>query len=192
MGTDRPTVLVVDDDRELADLYAAWLTDTYDVRVTYSGTEALDTLDSNVDVVLLDRLMPGVSGDEVVSSAHEQGYDCPVAMVTAVRPDFDILELGFDEYIVKPIRYEELHDIVDSLLSRATYDVQLQELYSLVSKRAVLEAEKRRFELEREPAYHELTARIHRLETELDETTSKLTERDFEVELRKIGIGTCV
>ena len=192
MGTDKPTVLVVDDDRELADLYAAWLTDACDVRVTYSGAEALDTLDSNVDVVLLDRLMPGISGDEVVSRAHEQGYDCPVAMVTAVRPDFDILELGFDEYIIKPIRYEELHDVVDSLLSRATYDVQLQELYSLVSKRAALEAGKRRFELEREPAYHELAARIRRLETELDETTSKLTERDFEVELRKIGIGTCV
>ena len=192
MGTARPTVLVVDDDRELADLYAAWLTDAYDVRVTYSGTEALETLDSNVDVVLLDRLMPGISGDEVVSSAHEQGFNGSIAMVTAVRPDFDILELGFDEYIIKPIRYEELHDLVDSLLSRATYDVQLQELYSLVSKRAALEAEKRRFELEREPAYHELTARIRRLETELDETTSKLTARDLEVELRKVGIGTCV
>lgn len=190
MSSGTETVLVVEDERELADLYAAWLTDEYDVRVAYSGVEALDEMDTDVDVVLLDRLMPEVSGDEVLDEVRSRGHECPIAMVTAVEPDFDILELGFDEYIVKPVRFDDLREVVASLLMRATYDTQLQEYFALVSKRAVLETEKSRHELDSEPAYETLNERIDTLEDELDETTAELTDRDFEVELRKLGAKT--
>jgi DNA-binding response OmpR family regulator len=192
MGTDTETteaatVLVVDDERDLADLYAAWLSQEYDVRTAYGGQEALDALDEDVDVALIDRLMPQVSGDEVLEHIREAEYDCRVSMVTAVEPDFDIIEMGFDEYIVKPIRREDLVDIVESLLSRSTYDSQLQEFFSLASKRAALQSQKSQHELENSEAYSDLTERVETLRTDLDRTAENLSTRDFEVQLRKLN-----
>jgi DNA-binding response OmpR family regulator len=192
MGTDTETteaatVLVVDDERDLADLYAAWLSQEYDVRTAYGGQEALDALDEDVDVALIDRLMPQVSGDEVLEHIREAEYDCRVSMVTAVEPDFDIIEMGFDEYIVKPIRREALVDTVESLLSRSTYDSQLQEFFSLASKRAALQSQKSQHELENSEAYSDLTERVETLRTDLDRTAENLSTRDFEVQLRKLN-----
>jgi len=180
------TVLVVDDERDLADLYAAWLGEGYDVRVAYGGERALELIDDTVDVALVDRLMPDRSGDEVVEEIRARGFDCRVAMVTAVEPDFDILDLGFDDYVVKPVRREELLDVVETLLTRETYDSQLQEYFSLISKRAALETQKSERELADSEEYGELTARIDALDADLSETTAALDDRDFEVALRQL------
>ncbi|MCY4729736.1 HalX domain-containing protein [Natronomonas gomsonensis] len=192
MGTDTETtetatVLVVDDERDLADLYTAWLSQEYDVRTAYGGQEALDALDEDVDVALIDRLMPQVSGDEVLEHIRESEYDCRVSMVTAVEPDFDIIEMGFDEYIVKPIRRDDLVGVVESLLSRSAYDNQLQEFFSLASKRAALQSQKSQHELENSDAYSDLTERVEALRADLDSTAEELSTRDFEVQLRKLN-----
>ena len=60
------TVLVVDDEEAVADAYTAQLEGEYETRTAYSGKEALETVDDGVDIVLLDRRMPGRSGDEVL------------------------------------------------------------------------------------------------------------------------------
>ncbi|MFQ3319787.1 MAG: DNA-binding response OmpR family regulator [Natronomonas sp.] len=189
MGTSMPneTVLVVDDKPDLADLYTAWLDDHYEIRTAYGGQEALEKLDDEVDVALIDRLMPQTSGDDVLRHAQEAEYDCQIAMVTAVEPDFDIIELGFDEYIVKPMEREELVGVVESLLSRLTYDKQLQGFFALASKRAALQSRKATHELEESDVYEQLSAEIQELRSELDETTEQLTTRDFEVELRQLS-----
>jgi DNA-binding response OmpR family regulator len=187
MSGDEPTVLVVDDERDLADLYAAWLAEEYDVRTAYGGEEAIEGMDESVDVALVDRLMPEVSGGEVVEHIRGEGYDCGISMVTAVEPDFDIIEMGFDEYIVKPVRRENLYDVVETLLSRAAYDDQLQEMFSLASKVAALKTQKTPQELEESDSYGELTDRLDELREELDRTTAELSERDFEVELRQLN-----
>ncbi|MFB6105679.1 MAG: response regulator, partial [Halobacteriaceae archaeon] len=62
----RPTVVVVDDEEGIAEAYSYWLSDEYDVRTAQSGAGALETIDEDVDVVLLDRRMPDRSGDEVL------------------------------------------------------------------------------------------------------------------------------
>lgn len=93
------TVLIVEDEQPLADLYAAWLTETYSIRTAYDGEQALDQLDEQVAVVLLDRRMPQLSGDDVLERIRERNYDCHVAMVSGVHPDFDIIEMGFDDYL---------------------------------------------------------------------------------------------
>jgi len=187
MSEDTPTVLVVDDERDLADLYAAWLEADYRVRTAYGGDEAMAALDETVDVALIDRLMPAVSGDEVLEHVRREAYACRVSMVTAVEPDFDIIEMGFDEYIVKPIRRDELLEVVESLLSRSTYDRQLQEFFALASKRAALQAQKTERELEDSDAYSDLTAELEAMRTELDRTTDQLSIRDLEVELRQLN-----
>jgi CheY-like chemotaxis protein len=103
-------ILVVDDEQPIADLFARWLEDEYDVRVAYSGGEALASLDDSLDVVLLDRDMPDMSGDGVLDTIRSRGIDCRVGMVTAVEPDFDVLTLGYDAYVVKPVtKPSELH-----------------------------------------------------------------------------------
>ncbi len=187
MTDNQPTVLVVDDDRQLADLYAAWLRENYDVRTAYGGDEAIEVLCENVDVALVDRLMPRTPGDEVVEHVRKEGYDCRVSIVTAVEPDFDIIEMGFDEYLVKPVRNEELSTVVRSLVTRSEYDAKLRELFSLASKRAALEAEKPRHELESSDAYAELTAEFQELRSDVERTVAELSGRDFEVEMRRMS-----
>ena len=187
MSEDTPTVLVVDDERDLADLYSAWLAQEYQVRTAYGGAEAIEALDGSVDVALIDRLMPEVSGDAVLEHVRDRGYECRVAMVTAVEPDFDIIEMGFDEYIVKPIRHDEITAVVDALLTRSTYDRQLQEFFALASKRAALQAQKSEQELERSDAFAELEAEVEALREELERTIDRLSVRDLEVELRQLS-----
>ena len=178
MSDQSPVVLVAEDEPDLADLYAAWLGDSYRVRTAYGGHEALELLDDDVDAILLDRRMPGLSGDEVLVSVREQGIDCRVAMVTAVEPDFDILEMGFDDYLVKPVTKEALHECVEGLLRRGGYDSGVQELFSLTSKKTILESEKSASELADNEEYQDLTDRIEELRSDLDRTIEEVDEHD--------------
>jgi DNA-binding response OmpR family regulator len=178
MSPDQSTVLVVDDEQDVADLYAMWLQDHYRVRSAYEGDEALDVLDDSVDVVLLDRRMPGQSGDEVLAVIRERDLDCRVVMVTAVKPDFDILEMGFDDYLVKPVSKDELHEIVERMLTRVDYGAQLQEYFSLVSKKSVLESEKDPETLRGNEEYAELRDDIEELGEEVDDTREQLDGHD--------------
>ena len=189
MSEEPSTVLIVDDEPDLADLYAAWLADSYDVRTAYGGTDGIDAADETVDVALVDRLMPDTSGDEVLSAIRAAEYSCRVAMVTAVEPDFDIIEMGFDDYLVKPVRRDELHDAVEQLLSRSEYDVKLREYYALVSKRAALETQKSERELDESDAYTTLCAELEELSEQIDETTAEFTSDDFQQALQELDDG---
>jgi len=176
--SDGPEVLVVDDETRLADLFAAWLGSEWTVETAYDGEEALEKMTDSVEIVLLDRRMPGLSGDEVLSKIREAGYDSRVVMVTAVDPDFDIIEMGFDDYLVKPVSRDELSEIVDNVLARSEYAADIQEYYSLVSKRALLEAEKSERELEENEEYRELMDRIEELGSRVDESVSKMSSHE--------------
>jgi DNA-binding response OmpR family regulator len=178
MSDDQPVVLIVEDEPDLADLYATWLDGEYDVRVAYGGREALDKLDEDVEVVLLDRRMPDLSGDEALSEIRSRGYDCRVSMVTAVEPDFDIVAMGFDDYLVKPVSKDALHETVSNLLLRNAYDDGVQDLFSLASKKALLESEKGPASLKESEEYRELDEQLSTLRTELDETLSQFDEGD--------------
>jgi len=185
MSEQPPLVLVVEDEPDLADLYAAWLGDEYRVRTAYGGQEALEQLDEaddDVDAILLDRRMPGLSGDEVLSAVRERGIDCRVAMVTAVEPDFDILKMGFDDYLVKPVTSDTLKETVVGLLRRGEYDTEMQELFSLTSKKAMLETEKSATELADNDEYQRLTDRINELRSQADESLEAVTEDDDDFE----------
>jgi DNA-binding response OmpR family regulator len=185
MSEEPPLVLVVEDEPDLADLYAAWLGDEYRVRTAYGGQEALEQLDEaddDVDAILLDRRMPGLSGDEVLSAVRERGINCRVAMVTAVEPDFDILKMGFDDYLVKPVTSDTLKETVVGLLRRGEYDTEMQELFSLTSKKAMLEAEKSATELADNDEYQRLTDRIEELRSQADESLDAVTEDEDDFE----------
>jgi len=173
------TILIVDDEPAVTDVYAAHLEEEYDVRTAYGGEEALEQLGEDVNAVLLDRRMPGMSGDEVLEHIRDEGYDCRVAMVTAVDPDFDILGMGFDDYVVKPVSRDNLYGTVDQLLTYSTYDDTFQEYFSLVSKRAALRTSKSQSALETSEEYQELSDRIDELKDELDDTLTDMDDDDF-------------
>ena len=126
--------------------------------------------------------MPGLSGDDVLDAVRGRDIDCRVAMVTAVEPDFDIIAMGFDDYLVKPVRSDTLRETVEGLLQRTEYDAGVQELFSLTSKKAMLEAEKSATELADNEEYQELDARIERLRSDVDETLDTVTNDSDEFE----------
>ena len=167
-GTDDPVVLVVEDEPDVGETYEMWLASDYEVRRAASGAAALETLDEDVDVVLLDRMMPGMSGDEVLAKLRERGHDARVAMVTAVDPDFDIVEMGFDDYVTKPPTREALVETITDLLERSERADRVREYQSLLSKRTVLETEKSEAELAESDAYARLEERIEALERDLE------------------------
>jgi DNA-binding response OmpR family regulator len=177
---DRTRVLIVDDEPDLADLYASWLPEAYAVDTAYDGADAIEVLDGSVDAVLLDRRMPGTSGDTVVEWIRDHGLGCGVAMITAVDPDFDILELGFDAYLTKPVSSPELTGVTDRLLRRMEYTDTLQEFFAKLSTRDALAAEKPRVELEADEQYQRLEAEVEALRKESEAHLSDLDGEDFE------------
>lgn len=167
MTADDPVVLVVDDEVSVADLYTAYLADEYDVRTAYSGEDALELLTRDVDVALLDRRLVEWSGDELVTVIKDRQLDCQIALVTAVEPDFDIVDLAIDTYIQKPVTQEDLLDTVEELLLWRHSPKDAQELLALVSRKLVLEQEKSRSELQTSTRYAKLERRIEFAENRL-------------------------
>ena len=178
---DEPSVLIVDDEERVANTYELRLRDGYETTVVHGGEEALDAVDDSFDVVLLDRRMPGTPGDEVLEEIRQRGLDCRVVMLTAVDPDFDITDIDVDDYIVKPVDREELHDVVERALTISEYNDQRQRLSSLKLKRNVLEVEMDRHRLKENPTYVELVEEIDALEAEIEamEETLDLEQVDL-------------
>lgn len=168
------SVLVVDDESGLADLYMAFLAPQYDVRTATSGPEALQQCDTTIDVTLLDRRMPGMPGDEVLTEIRQRGLDCRVGMLSAVEPDVDIINMPFDDYRVKPVERDDIIGFVETLSERATYDEQSREFFSLASKKAALEQAGN----DGGEKYDELVGRMRELREDIGGVLDELVDED--------------
>ncbi len=184
---DEPNVLVVEDESDIAALYAGFLRERYSVTVATTAEEAIDVVDERFDAVLLDRRLPDGSGDQVLEYIRENSLECRVAMVTAVEPDFDIIDMGFDLYLTKPVSRSNLLRAIETLLSRTEYDDLLQEAAALASKRAVLKSEKPTAQLERNEAYADLLARLEDLDADIDDLSESFSTDDYRAMFRDIG-----
>jgi CheY-like chemotaxis protein len=189
MATPQPTVLLVDDEQDVVDVYAlAFAGDDYSVRRAYGGEEALEKVDG-ADVVLLDRRMPGLSGGDVLDEIADRGLDVRVAMVTAVDPDFDIAAMPFDAYLTKPVGDDELRDVVDELLTLSAYGEQVRERFAVARTLAALEAEKTDRELADSEEYARLRDRAAELDSASAETFGEMTAGTFEKALSELDDG---
>jgi DNA-binding response OmpR family regulator len=113
-------VLVADDERVMADTIAKGLRGrAMAVDVCYDGDSALERVATNsYDVVVLDRDLPLMHGDEVCRRIVAQGGEARVLMLTAaagIRDRVDGLDLGADDYLTKPFAFAELVARVGSL-----------------------------------------------------------------------------
>jgi two-component system, OmpR family, response regulator MprA len=120
-------ILVVDDDRAVREALRRALTlSGYEVEVSEDGEQALEQIVQAVpDVVVLDIGMPGVDGLEVCRRVRRLGNRVPILMLTArdaVADRIDGLDVGADDYMVKPFDVEELKARLRALLRRTGSD----------------------------------------------------------------------
>lgn len=173
-----PTILIVEDEQGLADLYTIWLSDSYTVKTTYGGEEALEVIDESVDIMLLDRRMPDLAGDEVLTRVRKEGFDIPVVVASAVSPNFDLLDLEFDEHLEKPAEQTALQEMIERMVTRATYDPAARELARLMSTKQLLEDTISTTELQSHDGYQQLGDRITALQSEVEEIPDEFAETD--------------
>ena len=117
-------ILVVDDEREIANIVALYLqNDAYNVKKCYTGEEALQYIENNkIDLAILDVMLPDIDGFEILRRIREK-YHFPVIMLTAKVDAADRingLTLGADDYIPKPFNPLELVARVKAQLRRYT------------------------------------------------------------------------
>lgn len=117
------TILIAEDDKNLQLLITERLKYYYTILQASSGTEALDILYSkHIDLLLTDVMMPGMDGFQLLKTIRENDMKLPVLILTA-KQSFSDKQTGFvlgtDDYMTKPVNYEELRWRVDALLRRA-------------------------------------------------------------------------
>lgn len=161
MCIDLLTVLVVDDDRGWRELYAAWLAE-HDVRTVTDGTETLTIVDDSIDIVLLDREMPGLSGLEVAERIATGEHDPHVVLSSSRPPDVEVADWPIDGYVEKSADEAHVRAVVDEYLAKQRLHAALDEYLAVVSKTAAIEATRPRGELDEEERYVELNERIAR------------------------------
>lgn len=116
-----PVILVADDSRLVTTLFQRVLQQHgYQVITTANGTEALEIgLNRELDLAIMDQVMPGRVGAEVLQAWRSAGVDTPVIMVSAIeepRMREAAIELGASFYLYKPISSDELLAAVERLL----------------------------------------------------------------------------
>lgn len=116
-------ILIVEDDKNTQILTAARLKAYFNVSCAGDGAAALEAVSKQpFDLIITDIMMPVMDGYEFVKILREKGIDIPVLMLTA-KQSFDDKREGFfsgtDDYMTKPINYEELLWRVNALLRRA-------------------------------------------------------------------------
>ena len=168
--SQQPVVLIVEDEPSLAGLYAEFLEDRFAVRTATSGAEGVGRVDQQVSVVICDRRMPEMSGDEVVGAIRTRGFECRVGMLTAIEPGPEILTLPIDAYLTKPVTRAELVDAVETLHRRGEFGDQCRQLSRLASKQAALE----NADMTHLEEYETLTTRYRQLASEIDSRADRL------------------
>ena len=104
------TLLVVDDERGIADMISAYFSPQYEVLTAYSGREAIQEAEKQPDLILLDINMPEMDGLTVCRTIREH-VTCPILFLTARIESADQImgfQAGADDYIVKPFDLDEL------------------------------------------------------------------------------------
>jgi DNA-binding response OmpR family regulator len=125
MAQEKHNILVVDDNQDVRDLVVHILSaDGFHVYAAVDGENALAILNSNkIDLVLLDVMMPGMSGldvlNEIRNGSNKKVRDIPVMMITAKSSTEDIdkaLAIGANSYVVKPFRGTTIREKVRTIL----------------------------------------------------------------------------
>jgi two-component system, OmpR family, alkaline phosphatase synthesis response regulator PhoP len=127
----KKTILVVDDEKQIVELLTAYLQrEGYNVIAAYDGQTAQEmAIKEKPDLILLDFMLPEISGFEVCRNVHQKA-SIPIIMLTARDEEMDkilCLEVGADDYITKPFSPREVLARVRAVLRRAANETQTED-----------------------------------------------------------------
>ncbi|MGM9551058.1 MAG: response regulator [Clostridia bacterium] len=160
-------VLVVDDEKPISDILKFNLSKSgYEVLCAYDGEEGLRlALDENVDLILLDVMLPKLEGFEVLKMVREKKKNVPILMLTAREEEVDKilgLEWGADDYITKPFSMRELLARVKANLRRSVPETTSEGGGNILT-------------------FGNLTINVTRYEVQKNSAVVELTLREFEL-----------
>lgn len=181
-----PIVLVIGSDRQRADRIAGVLGASYELRRAYDETQAREFLDDDVDVVLVDWDRPRVIIEDLLVTRSERRSVCPVAQIVGPMTDVVALDTPVDEYLRSPIVPAVVRSTVHRLASVATYQRDLQELYTLARRKAAFESEMSRDELAASDEYAALLTEIDGYRELLDSMADGLDSRQLDLVLHDV------
>lgn len=135
----KPRILIVDDESSVRDALRMVLKEPYETAAAATGEAALDAVDGGVfDVVLLDIIMPGMDGLEVLERLKQRPRSPQVVMLTAtktVKTAVQAMKLGAFDYITKPFDVDELLVIVERAVQTAALSREVEALRTEVGMR---------------------------------------------------------
>lgn len=126
-------ILVIEDDADINQLLSKILKrEGYEVTQAYSGTEAVLLLEKEIpDLILLDLMLPGMSGQEVTAHVREKiGYQVPIIVLSAknaLENKVELMTMGADDYMTKPFEPQEVVVRVMAALRRSKQATQEQQ-----------------------------------------------------------------
>jgi DNA-binding response OmpR family regulator len=133
--TEKQKILIVDDDDNIAELISLYLTkECFDTKIVGDGSAAIDAVASyHPDLMLLDIMLPGMNGYDVLREIRKSST-LPVIMLSAKGETFDKvlgLELGADDYIMKPFDTKELMARIKAVLRRSVVETPAADISSI-------------------------------------------------------------
>lgn len=144
-------ILVVEDEKDLNNIITKHLKkNNFSVDSVYDGEEALEYLDyGNYDLIILDIMLPKMNGYEVVKNLRTNKNETPVLMLTArdaIEDKIKGLDLGADDYLIKPFDFGELLARIRAIVRRkygnVSNELQIDDLVVDTSKNQLQELEK--------------------------------------------------
>lgn len=116
-------LLIIEDDKHLSDTIRETTQDLFETAQAFDGEEGLFLAEQNIfDVIILDIMMPGMNGYEVLKALRKSNIDTPVIMLTAkdgIDDKIQGFKVGADDYMVKPFHREELLLRLEAMVRRA-------------------------------------------------------------------------
>jgi two-component system response regulator PilR (NtrC family) len=130
------TILIVDDEKSMRDFLKILLAkEGYDVIVASDGEQALGALDGNqIDLVISDIRMPGISGLDLLAKIKDETEDIPVIMITAFASPNDAVQAmknGAYDYISKPFNVDEIKSVISAATNRTDASLKAQQAEQL-------------------------------------------------------------
>lgn len=146
MVNSKKSILVVDDEERIVDIIKAYLEiENYTIFVAYNGKDALDIFEKKaIDFVVLDLMLPGLSGEEVCKKIRLTSQ-VPILMLTAKVDEGDKiygLNIGADDYMIKPFSPKELVARVKAILRRFSVETVKAEIIELNNGDLIIDFDK--------------------------------------------------
>lgn len=136
--TQQLSTMIVEDEQMVVSIIEDYFPDSYDIRSAETAQRALDTYHDDIELLIFDRRLRKMSGDELAASIRAEHKKQLMLCVSGVKPGNDIHQLQCDEYIQKPFTEDELKTKVELLLNRTELEHPAREYLSLRSKQVAL------------------------------------------------------